>query len=337
MTSTSSLGSQPVGLADKHGRIKRKLRVSLTDRCNLRCPYCMPEHPRWLPKSTLLQRDEWLRLMRLFVTELGITQLRLTGGEPLLRPDLEDLIEDLQALRKPGLDRISLTTNGLGLAERAKSLKQAGLDDLNVSLDTLDPAHFLRLSGGRGHLDQVLKGIGAAHAAGLPLKLNTVVLRGYNEGDILPLTRWAMTANLPLRFIEFMPLDGRGQWSADKVVSEADILKSLATEFKLEQQTRGNDPATYYTLNGRYPVGIISTVSNPFCASCDRLRLTATGELYACLFSAKGRDLRSPLRDGATDADLAQIIRGHVWHKEAGYAAQPGYADRPLSMHALGG
>ncbi len=324
-------------LRDKHGRTKRKLRVSLTDRCNLRCPYCMPEQPTWLPKAHLLDKDEWRRLLALFVDELGISQLRLTGGEPLLRADLESFVGELQALRESGLQRISLTTNGVLLRERVAALKAAGVDDINVSLDTLDPAHFTRLSGGRGSLRQVLDGIGAALEAGLPLKLNCVVIRGYNENDILPLARWACERDLPLRFIEFMPLDGRGSWSAERVVGEAEILHALAREFRIETQVRGSDPATYYLLDGRYQLGVISTISKPFCTTCDRLRLTAEGELYSCLFSAKGRDLRLPLRSGADDAELAQIIRGHVWHKERGYAAQPGYVERPLTMHAIGG
>lgn len=327
----------PTSLLDRHGRVKRKLRVSLTDRCNLRCPYCMPEHPEWLPKAQLLDSCEWQRLLTLFVIELGITQLRLTGGEPLLRPDLEQFIAALQVLRDRGLQRISLTSNGLLLQPRAAALKAAGLDDLNVSLDTLDSAHFTRLSGGRGSLQQVLDGIVAAKTAGLPLKLNCVVIRGYNEDDILPLVHWSYEQNLPLRFIEFMPLDGRGAWSEERVVSESEILQVLARDFRVEPQLRGHEPATYHLLNGQYQLGVISTISKPFCSTCDRLRLTAEGELYSCLFSAKGRDLRTPLRNEATDEELARIVRGHVWHKERGYVAQPGYVERPLTMHALGG
>ena len=324
-------------LLDRHGRVKRKLRVSLTDRCNLSCPYCMPEQPQWLPRRELLSFEEWLQVLRVMVGALGITHLRLTGGEPLLRRGLAGFVQLLQPLRELGLRRISLTTNGVLLAAQAEPLRAAGLDDLNVSLDTLDPAHFGRLSGGRGSLQQVLDGIGAARASGLPVKLNCVVIRGYNENDVLPLARWAAGEDLPLRFIEFMPLDGRGEWSAERVVGEDEILQSLAREFRVEPQPRDSDPATYYLLDGRYRLGVISTISKPFCASCDRIRVTATGELYACLFSARGRDLRTPLRAGATGAELAQIVRAHVWHKEPGYAAQPGYVERPLTMHALGG
>lgn len=324
-------------LSDQFGRIKRKLRVSITDRCNLRCPYCMPEHPTWLPKPQLLTLDEQLRLIRLFVESLGMTQIRITGGEPLLRPDLERFISALHELRGLGLHRISLTTNALGLAERAASIQHAGLDDLNVSLDTLDPKHFLQLSGGRGQLSQVLHGIEAAQRVGLPLKLNCVVVRDYNDADVLPLTQWAIERHLPIRFIEFMPLDGRGAWSADRVVSEADLLAQLRTQFRVDAVPRNADPASTYLLDGRHPIGIISTISRPFCAQCDRLRLTATGELFACLFASQGSDLRTPLRAGMNDAYLLDLIRQRVWSKGAGYVAQPGYVTRPLSMHALGG
>jgi cyclic pyranopterin phosphate synthase len=296
----------------------------------------MPEAPDWAPPERLVSRAELFRLMKLFVTRLGISHLRLTGGEPLLRTDLEDCLAELGRLRPAGLERLSLTTNGALLARRAQGLRDAGLDDLNVSLDALDSSKFLALSGGRGTVEDVVEGIGTAQAAGLPVKINTVVVRGYNEDQILPLVNWAALRNIPLRFIEFMPLDGRSHWSQERVVPEAEILACLQPHFHVESLSRGSDPATYYLLDGRYRLGVISTITNPFCASCDRLRLTATGELYGCLFSSRGRDLRGPLRDGADDAALEAIIRGHVWNKEPGYAAN-GYVERPITMHALGG
>jgi cyclic pyranopterin phosphate synthase len=323
-------------ISDRRGRIKRKLRISLTDRCNFRCAYCMPETPDWAPKEQLLGRGELERLAGLFVARLGITQFRLTGGEPLLRTDLEACIADLGRLRASGLERISLTTNGALLSRRAASLRSAGLDDLNVSLDALQPQRFHELSGGRGAVDHVLDGIEAARRAGLPVKVNTVVVRDHNDDQILSLAAWACTQGIPLRFIEFMPLDGHGAWSRRRVVTEAEILEKLRTRFDVEPTPRTSEPATYYRLNGKYQLGIISTISNPFCASCDRLRLTATGELYSCLFSRQGRDLRTPLRQGADDAMLETVIRGHVWNKEPGYAAN-GYVERPISMHSLGG
>ncbi|MBL6750862.1 MAG: GTP 3',8-cyclase MoaA [Nevskia sp.] len=330
-------------LSDRYDRVKRKLRVSLTDRCNFRCPYCMPEKPDFLPRPQRLTRVELARLLRLFVAELGVSRLRLTGGEPLLRRDLEAVVAECGELRPLGLERISLTTNAALLARRAEGLKQAGLDDLNISLDALDPATFAKLSGGRD-VRPVLAGIAAARAAGLRLKLNAVIVRDINEEQILPLTRWALREALPLRFIEFMPLDGRGEWSRQRVVSQAEILRRLQGEFEVQALPRGNDPAAYYRLQGPgdHPagapdVGIIATVSNPFCASCDRLRLTADGALYPCLFSQRGVSLRDTLRAGADDAALAGLIRNTVWHKDAGYAAHPGYAERPIAMNSLGG
>ena len=324
-------------LVDQRGRSKQKLRISLTDRCNFRCPYCMPEDPTWLPREDLLSFEELSRLARLFVTKLGINQIRLTGGEPLLRKDLERCVAELDALRPLGLQRISLTSNGILMPNMAEKLKASGVDDVNISLDTLDAERFLKLSGNRSHPDEVVAGIDAAVSAGLKVKLNTVIIKGYNEQDILPLTEWAIARNLPLRFIEFMPLDGNGHWSEDKVVSEQDILSVLETKFDIEKQAATNEPATYYQIDGHYQLGVIPTISNPFCQSCNRLRLTATGELYACLFSAQGRDLRESLRSSMTDDEIEQLIRGHVWHKEPGYAVSQGYVERPITMHTLGG
>lgn len=324
------------GVRDRFGRIKRKLRVSLTDRCNFRCPYCMPVEPEFIPKSAQLGRPELRRLLRLFVTELGISQLRLTGGEPLLRRDLEAVIAECGALRALGLERISMTTNGFLLKKRADGLREAGLDDLNVSLDGLTRETFAALSGGR-EVASVLAGIEAAQTAGLPLKLNAVLIRGINDHELLPLVRWAMVRRLPLRFIEFMPLDGRGSWSQDRVVGEGEIIDTLARTFHVTRLVRDHDPATRYLLDEHFPIGVISTISNPFCASCDRLRITADGMLFPCLFSQSGPNLRDAMRGGATDTELSALIRRAVWVKDAGYAAHPGYVERPITMHSLGG
>ncbi len=296
----------------------------------------MPDHPQWLPKAQILRREELMRLLSLFVREGGIRELRLTGGEPLLRRDLIEIVRGCDALRASGLERISLTSNGLLLPQQAAALAAAGLDARNVSLDALEPQAFARLSGGLGSPRQVLDGIDAARAAGLPVKINSVVVRGYNEDQVLPLVRWAFAEGVPLRFIEFMPLDGRGEWSEARVVSEAKILESLRAEFRIEAEPETDEPARYYRLDGRYRLGVISTISRPFCKRCDRLRLTATGELYSCLFAAKGRDLRTPLRAGASDADLMATIRDEVWAKDKGYLAQ-GYVERPIFMNAMGG
>jgi cyclic pyranopterin phosphate synthase len=321
-------------LTDARGRTKRKLRLSVTDRCNFRCRYCMPERPQWQARDALLTRAELLRLARLFVGELGITQVRLTGGEPLMRRDLAAIAADLSTLRPRGLARISLTTNGALLAQRAAALAAAGVDDVNVSLDARTPHAFRALTG--ADVEPVLRGIDAARAAGLPVKINTVVIRGYNDAEIVPLARWALDQGLELRFIEFMPLDGRGLWSRERVVTEGEIVAALAPHFPLERLARSADPATPYRLAGR-PLGFISTISNPFCATCDRVRLTADGALFTCLFAERGAGLREPLRAGADDAALLARIRGAVWDKPAGYAARPGYVARAASMHTLGG
>ncbi|WP_295683359.1 GTP 3',8-cyclase MoaA [uncultured Nevskia sp.] len=326
----------PLPIQDRFGRIKRKLRISLTDRCNFRCPYCMPERPEFMDRADRLSRVELSRILMLFVGELGVNRLRLTGGEPLLRRDLEGIIEDAQALRPFGLERISLTTNAALLEKRAPALKAAGVDDLNISLDAMDPTIFAKLSGGRS-IKPVLAGIVAARDAGIPVKLNAVIIRGINEGEILPLARYAAQEKLPLRYIEFMPLDGRGEWTRDRVVPQADILDHLRAEFAVNALPRSNDPAAYYELNDGNEIGIIATVSNPFCASCDRLRITADGSLYPCLFSKNGISLRDPMRNGADDAALSKLIRATVWNKDAGYAANPGYSDRPIAMNSLGG
>lgn len=323
-------------VVDKQGRQKRKLRLSLTDRCNFRCGYCMPKTPTWLPRENILRREELVYLSRLFIRDLGINQIRLTGGEPLLRRDVIECVAELNRLRADGLERISMTSNSALLADKAVALKTAGLDDINISLDILDPIKFKDETG--GELAPVLAGIEAAIAAGLGVKLNAVAIKGYNHEQLVPLTRWAMAKQIELRFIEFMPLDGNQRWSPDKVLSEAEILQQLRCHWPVSALPRSHAPATAYELVSgaqRYRLGIISTISKPFCSSCDRLRLTATGQLYNCLFSATGKDLLTALRNAEADSALLAMIRNHVWHKESGY--QGGYVERPLTMHALGG
>lgn len=321
-------------LIDRHGRTKRKLRISLTDRCNFRCTYCMPEHPDWLPKASLLARAEIVRLAGLFVDN-GIDQIRLTGGEPLLRQDLLECVRDIGALRERGLRRLSMTTNASRIAPKAHELVAAGVDDFNVSLDAIDPETFRRLT--LREIAPVLDGIDALVDAGANVKLNAVVIRGDNEKDVVPLLEWAMARKLPLRYIEYMPLDAPGHWKRDAVVSEAEMLAAIRERHDVVGQPRGHDPATPYLVDGNYPLGIISTVSNPFCSTCDRLRLTATGELFTCLFSPIGTPLGTRMRDGIGDDVLAEQVRRAVWLKDAGYASRPGPVDRPLTMHAMGG
>jgi len=293
----------------------------------------MPENPQWLPRADILRQEEIIRLASLFVRAGGIEQIRLTGGEPLLRRDVAEIVSELNTLREQGLQRLSMTSNASRLTEFAKPLKDAGLDDINISLDILDPARFAAETG--GELAPVLAGIVAAQEAGLPIKLNAVAIKGYNDDQLVSLTRWAMARELELRFIEFMPLDGGQNWSPEKVLSEAEILTKLDKHWAVKPIPREHAPATEYQLEGDYRIGIISTVTNPFCSSCDRLRMTATGDLVNCLFSVNGKNLRDQLRAGADDEELLEIIRGHVWTKESGYRG--GYVERPLTMHALGG
>ena len=321
-------------LSDQHGRVKRKLRLSLTDRCNFRCSYCMPEHPVWLPRASLLTRAELLRLARLAVAQ-GITHIRLTGGEPLLRADVVEVVADLQSLRATGLQRLSMTSNAERLGALAQPLADAGLDDLNISLDAIDADIFTRLTG--RPLAPVLAGIKAAVAAGLPVKLNAVLIRGRNDHQILPLTRWALAQDLSLRFIEYMPLDQPGRWRPEAVLSEAEVLAVLRRQHTVEALPRSAEPATRYRIDGQDRVGVIATVSNPFCSSCDRIRLTATGELFTCLFAKTGTPMGAQMRAGADDEALTATLRRAVWHKQAGYAATPGPVERPILMHGMGG
>ena len=331
-----TLAPDATALIDRYGRSKRKLRVSLTDRCNFRCPYCLPEKPQWLKKDQLLSAAERQRLLLLFVERFGISEIRLTGGEPLLSTELFTTLEFLGGLRVAGLKRIALTSNASLLESKAAALRDAGLDDLNVSLDALDAQRFAELSGGQP-IAPVLAGIGAAQAAGLPLKVNTVLMRGRNEDQILPLVAWAEAQQVTLRFIEFMPLDSGSRWNRQQVVTEADVLEQIGRLGAVTAMATANGPASYYRIAGHsQKIGVIPTVSRPFCGDCDRLRLTASGELFACLFSAQGADLRSTLR-GGDNAQLIEMVRRCVWQKDEGYAAKPGYTERPISMHGLGG
>lgn len=321
-------------LVDRFNRIKRKLRVSLTDRCNLRCIYCMPEQPTWRTKPQILTLEELSRLVALFVTELGITQIRLTGGEPLMRRGVSDFIRALEPLRGYGLERVSLSTNGTRLAREAMALAAAGLDDVNVSLDSLAPERFAVLTGG-GRVGAVKAGIAATRGAGLLVKVNSVMVRGANEDEVLRLAEWSMEEGIELRFIEFMPLDARGLWSSDKVYPECEIIERLRERFAIRPLPRTREPAAHYLIDGVHRVGVIPAVSNPFCMSCDRLRLTASGEFFTCLFSSEGVDLRTPLRAGESER-LAALVREAVWNKPRGFI-ELGVARRGAAMHVLGG
>jgi cyclic pyranopterin phosphate synthase len=327
-------------LLDRWGRVATDLRVSLTDRCNLRCTYCMPaEGLDWLAKDSLLTDEELNRVIGLAVRELGVNEVRFTGGEPLLRRGLERIIEATAALRpRPN---ISMTTNGIGLARRAEALAEAGLDRVNVSLDTLRPDRFETLAR-RDRLADVLAGLAAARETSLsPVKVNTVLMRGVNDDEAVPLLRHCVDHGYELRFIEQMPLDPQHGWDRRNMVTAEEILDRLATEFDLTPQDEPRDaaPAERWLVNGGPDVvGIIASVTRPFCAACDRTRLTADGQLRSCLFSQTETDLRGPLRAGADDAELAALWRDMMWAKPAGHGINdPSFSQPDRPMSAIGG
>ncbi|MHA3097422.1 GTP 3',8-cyclase MoaA [Acinetobacter brisouii] len=326
---------------DQFGRQKRKLRISVTDRCNFKCLYCMPEHPEWMDKHSLLSFEALYAFCQ-FMVERGIDSLRITGGEPLMRQGVVHFIEQLQSLRAFGLKRIAMTSNGHYLPKYAHALKQAGLDDLNISLDSLDPVLFQQLT--QRELAPVLAGIAAAQQAGLSLKINTVLMQGINDSQILPLVAWAKQQQLPLRFIEYMPLDGDAQWQRQQVVTEQQILQQLGEQYQIEALPQDHSPARIYRLDQSYDVGIISTISHAFCGQCDRIRLTAQGELFNCLFAPQGIALKCEIQALAAHSDVAreqlqQRIGHYIWHKAAGFHAiqTTQHSPRKISMHMLGG
>lgn len=342
-------------LVDRFDRIATDLRVSLTDRCNLRCSYCMPpEGLDWLPDDRVLTDDEIIRLITIAVRDLGVEEVRFTGGEPLLRKGLEKIIAATTALRTVSgrVPETALTTNGLGLDRRAAGLKAAGLHRINVSLDSLDRARFARITH-RDRWDDVVAGMAAAAAAGLaPVKINAVLLRGVNDDEAVPLVRWALERGYQPRFIEQMPLDPQGAWDRDNMITAAEILAALQGELTLtptHPAARGAAPAeTWLVTGGREPlvtpdgrpgtVGIVASVTRPFCGDCDRTRLTSDGQLRNCLFARTETDLRSMLRAGAGDGEIAAAWRGTMWAKEAGHGIDDTSflrPDRPMS--AIGG
>lgn len=330
-------------LQDQYGRIKRKLRISVTDRCNFKCIYCMPEHPEWMKKQDLLSFESLLVFCQYMVGQ-GIENIRITGGEPLMRQGVVHFIGDLQGLRALGLKRISMTTNGHYLAKYAEQLKQAGLDDLNISLDSLDPVQFKQLT--KKELAPVLDGIEAAKKVRLPFKINCVLMKGQNDDQMIPMVKWAKQHNIPLRFIEFMPLDGDQHWTDQAVVSEAEILEQLQPHYDIQVLQQQHEPARLYQLDEHYHLGIISTITHSFCGNCDRIRLTAQGELYNCLFAQQGLNIKPYLLQGIKQnaalkqqalLQLDQQIKPYIWHKAKGYHAIQHQQARKISMHMLGG
>ena len=338
----------PLGtLADAHGRVARDLRMSLTDRCNLRCSYCMPaDGLAWLPTPEVLTDAEVVRLIGVAVGLLGVRKIRFTGGEPLLRRGLAGIIAGAAALRtdEGGAPELSLTTNGIGLDHRVGELVAAGLGRVNISLDSLDRERYAALSR-RDRLDEVLDGIAAADAAGLrPVKINAVVMRGVNEADVVPLAEFCLQRGYRLRFIEQMPIGPQHGWDRASMVPAAEILDLLGAHFQLSPVAgRGSAPAEEWQVaaddcHSAGTVGVIASVTAPFCAACDRTRLTADGQVRTCLFSLTETDLRGPLRAGADDNELACLWVGAHADKWAGHKIGRAEFQQPArTMSAIGG
>jgi len=323
---------------DRLGRALHDLRISVMDRCNFRCPYCMPkdqyhDHYKFLNSAERLSFAEITRLSRLFA-DLGVKKLRLTGGEPLLRANLADLIGDLTGI--PGIEDVALTTNGVLLGQHAVDLYGNGLKRLTVSLDTLDPDIFKRMSGGFGAVEQVLHGIDAAIAAGLaPIKINAVLERGINDHTALDLVERFRARPVIVRFIEFMDVGNRNAWRPERVVPSSELARRINERWPIEplsESYRGEVAKRWRFTDGSGEIGFISSVSQPFCAACSRARLSSDGKLYTCLFASEGLDLRAAMRSGASDAALTDLIRG-VWSRRSDRYSEQREASRLGAAH----
>jgi len=328
-------------LVDGFGRIHRDLRISLTDKCSLRCTYCMPaEGVPWIPKQSVLTPEEIERVVRVAAAE-GVRTVRLTGGEPLISPNLIEIVRRIAAVEGPeGPLEVAMTTNGIRLPDFIPGLEEAGLSRLNISIDTLDPDRFVELTR-RDRLIDVLAGIEAARRSSLrPLKFNAVVMRDVNQDEVVDLVEFAIEHDAQMRFIEHMPLDIGHTWDRGEMVPRQEILAALSESFDLRPLPgRGGAPAELFAINGGpETVGVIASVTAPFCASCDRLRLTADGQLRNCLFASEELDLRSALRNGASDAAIRDIFRASVAAKRAGHGIDdPDFVQPERGMNAIGG
>jgi cyclic pyranopterin phosphate synthase len=326
-------------LIDGHGRSIGDLRVSVTDRCNFRCQYCMPaEGLPWLERDDVLRFEEIERIVRVLV-EMGVTDVRLTGGEPLVRRDFPVLARMLAGIE--GLEDLSLTTNGYLLERDADALAEAGIRRINVSIDSLQRDRFFEMTR-RDSLPQVLRGLEAvARRPELgPVKVNAVAMRGFTEQEALPFAQFAREGNFEVRFIEFMPLDGERGWTPDQVLTGDELRKIIHAVHPLEERPREPSATarTFRFADGRGHIGFINPVSEPFCSDCNRIRLTADGKLRTCLFSMHETDLRAPLRDGADDDELERIVRDAVWRKELKHrVGEKGFRQPARSMSAIGG
>jgi GTP 3',8-cyclase len=326
-------------LRDGHGRLIGDLRVSVTDRCNFRCQYCMPaEGLPWLERSEILSFEEITRLVAL-MTAMGVHDIRLTGGEPLVRRGFPQLVEMLAGL--DGVHDLSVTTNGFLLERDAEALVKAGMNRFNVSIDSLQQDRFYELTR-RDALPQVLRGLEllATFPEAHPIKINAVAIRDFTEEEVLPFAQFARSSSYEIRFIEYMPLDADHAWTPDQVLTGEEIRAAIDAVYPLEPEPREPHATArvYRFADGRGRIGLINPVSEPFCGDCNRIRLTADGRLRTCLFSLNETDLRTPMREGATDAEVEQIIRDAVWRKELKHhVGEPGFIQPARSMSAIGG
>lgn len=330
----------PAPLIDTFGRIHDNLRISVTDRCNIRCYYCMPEHEvAYVPRAEILSFEEIERFVRIALP-LGITKLRITGGEPLLRRDLHVLVRKLALI--PGIRDLALTTNGVLLEEQAKDLYDAGLRRVNIHLDTLDRERFIRITR-RDELDRILAGIFRCKELGYdPVKLNVVAVKDLIEPDIVPLARFGREHGIEIRYIEFMPLDAQGLWQRDRVLFASEIVSMLEREIGPLVEIPDSDPRApaleYRFADDIGRIGFIASVSRPFCLNCNRIRVTADGKLRYCLFALEETDIKTPLRSGASDEEIREIIRKTVWAKWEGHEINTSrFIAPPRPMYSIGG
>jgi len=333
--------SMKSNLIDNYGRIAKKLRVSVTDRCNMRCGYCMPQNnTKWFDSTDVLSFEEIVRLSSVFAN-LGVEKIRITGGEPLVRPSIENLIKSIAKIRH--IKSIGLTTNGLLLLERVKALKSSGLNSVNISLDSFKEVRFKMMTGING-LGKVISSIQKAKDAGFDVKINTVVVRGWNDDEVVEFANFARRTGITVRFIEFMPLDGTGIWRSDLVFSKKEMIEKLESNIGkvspvLEQEISA--PAKLYSFSDRIgTIGFIPSVTEPFCNQCDRIRLTSDGRFLTCLFESPGYDIKSYLRKGASDEELSQCLIHCMTMKQEGIVSLiriNGLKPKLNLMHTIGG
>ncbi|MFN7181288.1 MAG: GTP 3',8-cyclase MoaA [Planctomycetota bacterium] len=323
-------------VVDRFGRRLGKLRISLTDRCNMKCLYCMPENPVWKKRGEILTLEEIFNIAKIFVSSFNVKEIRLTGGEPLLRSGITILVEWLNSLKSSGLKRLSLTTNGLLLKHYIYDLKEAGLDDLNVSVDSLEPLTFYRITKG-GQIKDVMDGIQEAKKTGLRIKINTVLIKGINDSEIENLLEWAINEKSEIRFIEFMPVYGVNWWSKEKVVSYNEILETISKRHKIQIiENSREEPAKKFLIDDKFQCGIIATITNPFCKFCNRIRLTADGKIVSCLFANSGYDIRKFIKAGEIE-NIEKTIKIAWENKPEGFIALKGRIYNTVPMYALGG